>query len=149
VIALRNTQVLAATDELEYLRRALHDLNFENANVPETACPDPTLNVCRTASGVLLTAGPDKLWQVALARSVSHYLDSVTIGRIQYEVADLQIKNVSHLRAVDDSQFALLAYDALISSPLTLLANYHATGITASDVAQLLQVLAIAGIAVK
>ena len=87
--------------------------------------------------------------RLAVARSISHYLDSVTAGRVNYEIADIQLNNMSYQQTVDDSQFALTAYDALISSPVTLLANYHATGISPSDVAQWLQILAITGIAVK
>jgi hypothetical protein len=151
VIALRNAQVVAAIDELEYLRRALSDLALEEANIASTACGGSSAMLCKSAA-VVLQATAGKTFgssEIALTRSISHYLDSVTIGRIGYEVADVRIKNMSYQRALDDSQFALVAYDALITSPVTLLANYHAAGWTASEIAQLAQVLGVAGIAVK
>jgi hypothetical protein len=151
LIALRDTQVLAALDELEYLMKALDDLGLEDANIGANACPKPGLTLCTPVGDALggkVQNIPDNS-RISLVRSISHYLDSVTIGRAAYEVADVQIKNVTYLRALDDSQFALVAYDALLSSPLTLLVKYHASGVTPSDIAQIAQVLGIAAIAAK
>jgi hypothetical protein len=71
-----------------------------------------------------------------IGRSLLHYANSWSIGRLAQEEIDYLLIGNQHKQALDDSEIALAHWENLLGVPITQLVALHGAGITSEEIAK-------------
>ncbi len=71
-----------------------------------------------------------------IGRSLLHYANSWSIGRLAQEEIDYLLIGNQHKQALDDSEIALAHWENLLGVPITQLVALHGAGITSDEIAK-------------
>jgi hypothetical protein len=74
----------------------------------------------------------------ALWEAIAGLGGRLAIARPQQDEADFRLAHLSHLEVAASDEFAIRAWDALITTPVNQLAAYHQTGIKPAELADLI-----------
>ncbi len=71
-----------------------------------------------------------------IGRSILHYANSWSIGRLAQDEIDYLLIGNQHKQALDDSEIALAHWENLLGVPITQLVALHGAGITSEEIAK-------------
>jgi len=136
--ALLEEKRVALIDEARWLARTRVALD---GALSSDACPDDM-----AMGPAFREAGPDcaRLVVEALVR----YSNSWNMGRLQQEEVDYRLIALGHERVLDTSEIALAHWQNLVGIPLDRLVAWHESGIRPELIAQVVQAIGLAAIAV-
>lgn len=80
--------------------------------------------------------------------AIMTFAESIGLERRQEEECNLSLVALDHDEAMDATEYALDLWQATVQAPLQQLVNYHASGLTTEDFAQLVQAASLAAIGV-
>lgn len=142
LFALEQEKARALLSEAELLADAW-------ANYRDFAGDPTTSEFSRRRASVIATVLSQKskfdAVQAGLDRALVLYMQSVAIGQARYDQAEMDQFAVKYEEALDKSTANIAAWDSLIRVPLASLSVYFGTGITPSQIGELIQ-LGILGI---
>lgn len=83
-----------------------------------------------------------------LVHALLVWSESIAIDKLREEEIEVALISLDHEQALDASEFALALWKHMIATPLEELVGYHASGIKSQDIANLINAVGLAGIAI-